>query len=164
MEHFLELYQTVYCDLYRLAYYYMGNAQDAEDAVQDAALSAYEHFYQLKKEAAFRSWIFSILVNRCKKILRKRGRSEVLAENPHELYGQAGSELDSQAEVLELLDTLGEEERLILTLRIFGGYKSEEVAEMLHRKHSTIRSKYRRALKKLEQELMREHKGKEKRR
>ena len=37
MEHFMELYQTVYADLYRLAYYYMGNAQDA---VQDAALAA----------------------------------------------------------------------------------------------------------------------------
>ena len=36
MERFMELYQTVYRDLYRLAYYYMGNPEDAEDAVQDA--------------------------------------------------------------------------------------------------------------------------------
>lgn len=40
MERFMELYQTVYKDLYRLAYYYMGNAQDVEDVVQDATLSA----------------------------------------------------------------------------------------------------------------------------
>lgn len=53
MEHFMELYQTVYADLYRLAYYYMGNAQDAEDAVQDAALAACEHFDRLKRKPPF---------------------------------------------------------------------------------------------------------------
>ena len=42
MERFMELYETVYRDMYRLAYYYMGNGEDAEDAVQDAALSACE--------------------------------------------------------------------------------------------------------------------------
>lgn len=80
MEHFMELYQTVYADLYRLAYYYMGNAQDAEDAVQDAALAACEHFDRLKKEASFRPWIFRILVNRCRTVLKKRKRQEIPME------------------------------------------------------------------------------------
>jgi len=80
MERFLELYQTVYGDLYRLAYYYMGNGEDAEDAVQDTVLTAYEHFGSLKKEESFRFWIFRILVNRCKKNLKKRARREIPAE------------------------------------------------------------------------------------
>ena len=84
MEHFMELYQTVYADLYRLAYYYMGNAQDAEDAVQDAALAACEHFDRLKKEASFRPWIFRILVNRCRTVLKKRKRQEIPMEEPQE--------------------------------------------------------------------------------
>ena len=67
MERFMELYEAVYKDLYRLAYYYMGNAQDAEDVVQDATLSAYEHFGRLRTEEAFRPWIFKILVNRCRR-------------------------------------------------------------------------------------------------
>ena len=67
MERFMEQYQAVYKDMYRLAYYYMGNAEDAEDAVQETALSAYEHFHRLKNKEAFRPWIFKILVNRCKK-------------------------------------------------------------------------------------------------
>ena len=51
---------------------------------------------------------------------------------------------------------LEEEERLIVTLTIFGGYKGEEIARLLNKNHSTIRSKYRRALKKLESELVQE--------
>lgn len=149
MERFMELYQTVYRDLYRLAYYYMGNAQDAEDAVQDAVLSAYEHFHQLKKETSFRSWIFCILVNHCKKSLKKRNRKEFFIEDPQEISSAKSSGLESQTEVLELLKTLEAEERLIVILTVFEGYKSLEIAQMLHRNHSTIRSKYRRALQKL---------------
>ena len=40
MEQFLELYETIYKDLYRLAYYYLGNAQDAEDVVSETVLKA----------------------------------------------------------------------------------------------------------------------------
>lgn len=152
MERFMELYQTVYRDLYRLAYYYMGNPEDAEDAVQDTALSAYEHFGSLKKEASFRFWIFRILVNCCKKSLKKRGRREL----PMEVQEADGGCLMTQAETLEFLKILSEEERLIVVLTVFGGYKGDEIAGLLRRNHSTIRSKYRRALKKLEKELVRE--------
>ncbi len=154
MERFMELYQTVYCDLYRLAYYYMGNAEDAEDAVQDAVLSAYEHFGNLRKEASFRSWIFRILVNCCRKSLKKRGRKDLPLEDLAEIDRHSPM---PQTEVLELLDILSREERLIVLLTVFGGYKGEEIARLLHRNHSTVRSKYRRALKKLEQEIVREN-------
>ena len=77
-------------------------------------------------------------------------------EEPQDLKGQEAVCLESQAEILELLKILNDEERLIVTMAVFGGYKGDEIARMLHRKHSTIRSRYRRALKKLEQELLRE--------
>jgi RNA polymerase sigma-70 factor (ECF subfamily) len=150
MEGFMELYQTVYKDMYRLAYYYMGSAEDAEDAVQEAAMAAYEHFCRLKDKDAFRPWIFKILVNRCKKSLKKRSRRELVKETVERSYEPS---LSSQAEVLELLGKLDDEERLIVTLTVYGGYKGEEIARILNKNHSTVRSKYRRALKKLESEL-----------
>ena len=55
MEQFLELYEPVYKDMYRLAYYYLGNAQDAEDAVSETVLKAYEKFASLRKKEAFSS-------------------------------------------------------------------------------------------------------------
>ena len=56
----------------------------------------------------------------------------------------------------DMLSGLSKEERQIVALVVFGGYKGEEIAKMLHRRHSTIRSKYRRALKKLEQQILTE--------
>ena len=150
MERFMEQYQAVYKDMYRLAYYYMGNAEDAEDAVQETALSAYEHFHRLKNKEAFRPWIFKILVNRCKKSLKRRNLWGIRKEEPEPSYEPS---LTSQAELLELLGRLEEEERLIVTLIVVGGYKGEAIARLLNKNHSTVRSKYRRALKKLESEL-----------
>ena len=164
MERLMELYSEVYRDLCRLAYYYLGNAEDAEDAVQDTALAAYEHFPGLKQKASFRPWIFRILVNHCRRCLKKRKRTMYVPEDALEVCGLETADLSLQTQVLELLSVLKEEERLIVVLTVFGGYKGQEIARLLKKKHSTIRSKYRRALKKLEQELSKEPKGKEMRR
>ena len=64
MDEFMQCYEKVYPQLYRTALYYMRNRQEAEDAVQDAVLAAYEKFYQLREKEKFSSWIMQILVNR----------------------------------------------------------------------------------------------------
>lgn len=153
MERFMALYETVYKDLYRLAYYYLGNAQDAEDAVGEAVLKAYENFSSLREENAFRGWIFKILVNQCKSQWRKKENSTFreLVEEPSYI-----PELGDSLITKDLLSGLELEERQIVALAVFGGYKGEEIAKMLHRRHSTIRSKYRRALKKLKQQILAE--------
>ena len=60
---FAQMYETVYKDLYRFALCMMRNPQDAEDAVSDAVVAAYENIGKLKKEDSFKSWIFTILSN-----------------------------------------------------------------------------------------------------
>lgn len=150
MEQFLELYEPVYKDLYRLAYYYLGNYQDAEDIVSETVLKAYEKFASLKKKEAFKTWIFKILVNQCMTHLRKKSskRTAELVKEP-----VFEPKLEDSVAAGDLLSVLSKEERQIVVLSVFGGYKGEEIAELLHIKHSTVRSKYRRALKKMEQSL-----------
>ena len=160
MEEFRRLYETVYQDLYRLAYYYLGNAADAEDAVQDTALAAWRGFGSLKKKEAFRAWILQILVNTFRRALRKKTAAgygvlspDPAAELDAQRAGASKENLTERLELLELLSGLDEEERLIVLLTVFGGYKGEEIAKILNRGHSTVRSRYRRALKKLERKL-----------
>lgn len=150
MEQFLELYETIYKDLYRLAYYYLENAEEAEDVVSETVLKAYEKFDSLRKKEAFRAWIFKILVNQCMTHLRKKS-AKGMAEIVEEPFFEPKLEDDIIAE--DMLSVLSKEERQIVALAVFGGYKGEEIARILHMKHSTVRSKYRRALKKLEQHL-----------
>ena len=69
---FSKLYEQVYQDLYRYALCLMRDPHEAEDAVSAAVLSAYEHIHKLRKEEAFKSWIFTILSNICKKRLKQK--------------------------------------------------------------------------------------------
>src|SRR5260370_9121042 len=49
--------------LYRRAYRILGNAADAEDAVQDALLAAYTHLHQFKGQAQISTWLTTIRLN-----------------------------------------------------------------------------------------------------
>ena len=60
--------------LYRTAYRYVGDPHDAEDAVQDALLSAYRHLEQFKGKARMTTWLTSIVTNSALTKLRRRPR------------------------------------------------------------------------------------------
>src|ERR1700722_11079272 len=74
--------------LYGRAYRYVGDPHDAEDAVQDALLSAYKHLDQFKATAKMTTWLTSIVTNSALTQLRRRPRhphvslDEQLAEEP----------------------------------------------------------------------------------
>lgn len=60
--------------LYRRAYRILGNAADAEDAVQDALLAAYTHLHQFRGQAQISTWVTAILLNSARMQLRRRLR------------------------------------------------------------------------------------------
>jgi RNA polymerase sigma-70 factor (ECF subfamily) len=60
--------------LYRYAYRLLGNKPDAEDAVQDALLAAFQHLNQFRNEAQFSTWMTAIVINCARMQLRKRSR------------------------------------------------------------------------------------------
>lgn len=57
MEEFMRCYEKVYPQMYRTAWLYLQNRQEAEDAVQDAVLAAYEKYDQLRDREKFGPWI-----------------------------------------------------------------------------------------------------------
>src|SRR5258708_32430580 len=60
--------------LYRRAYRILGNAADAEDAVQDALLAAYTHMNQFRGQAQISTWLTTIVLNCARLQLRRRPR------------------------------------------------------------------------------------------
>ena len=73
---FSKMYADVYQDLYRYALCMMKNPQDAEDAVSDAVLAAFENIGKLKNPDAFKSWIFTITTNVCRKKLKALSKKQ----------------------------------------------------------------------------------------
>lgn len=156
MEEFMQCYEKVYPQLYRTALFYMQNQQEAEDAVQDAVLAAYEKFHQLRDREKFAPWIMQILVNRCRRRMKTwfRREKDIDGISPsQEVELSSEPDFAMASAVKQVFWELKEEERMIVALSVFGGYTSEEVAGILGRNHSTVRSKYRRALQKMRKKL-----------
>lgn len=148
---FAQMYETVYIDLYKFALCLMKNKQDAEDAVGEAVLKAYENIRKLRDENAFRSWIFTITANTCRRRLREaaKKKNESLEETLHNIPSE---EVDYgvSVDVRRAFFILSEEEQTIIGLSVFGGYSSKEIGKMLGLKDNTVRSKKVRALEKME--------------
>ena len=150
-EAFAALYEEVYRDLYRMALYTLKNPQDAEDAVSEAVTAAYVNIRKLRKREAFKSWIFTILANVCRKRLRAEARERKKAEG-RERECVPFEEMDHAAvlDVRRAFAVLTDEEQEIIGLSVFGGYSSREIGRMLDQSDNTIRSRRSRALKKME--------------
>lgn len=144
------LYAGVCKEMYKFALYMMKHTEDAEDAVSETVISAFENIAKLKNESSFKSWIFTILGNQCRKMLGKRGNYASEEETP-----EAGHEPDYEQhfDVKEAFARLEEEERMILSYSVFAGYGSEEIAQMLEMNAATVRSKKSRALGKMRKML-----------
>ncbi len=153
---FSQLYARIYKDLYQFALYMTRHTQDAEDAVSEAVLSAYENLSNLRKEDSFRNWMFTILNNCCKKMLRRvRKGADRLDDSAHARIGENTHEPDYAQwhDVRMAFDELEEEERMIVAFSVFGGYRSEEIAQMMDKNAATVRSRKSRALEKMRSAL-----------
>src|SRR5437899_4562336 len=148
---------------YRRAYRYLGNAADAEDAVQDALLSACRHLDQFKRQSKMSTWLTTIVINSALTQLRRRPRqihtslderigeeeqgyclSERLADckpSPEdecinsELYGH----------LMNLLEELPPASRCAFQLRDLDGLTTSEAAKILGVADVTVKAHVSRA-------------------
>lgn len=150
---FAQMYEEIYKDLYRFALCRMKNAQDAEDAVSESVLAAYENIRKLQKETAFKSWMFTILANICRRKLKESGERQKKEANEAEGLGELPTKTPDYGiavDVRKAFFVLTQEEQEIIALSVFGGYNSKEIGSALNLNANTVRSKRSRALEKME--------------
>jgi RNA polymerase sigma-70 factor, ECF subfamily len=152
---------------YRHAFRYLGNVADAEDAVQDALLSAHKHVGQFRGEARMSTWLTSIVINSARMQLRRRPRQTHVSLDEHpgpETY--ALSELlpdhrPSPAEqclrsdladtVVQLARQLSPTLRRAFQLRHLDGLTIREMTDILGVAEGTVKARVARARAKLRQ-------------
>ncbi len=156
---------------HKRAYRYLGNAADADDAVQDALLSAHKHIDQFRGEAQMSTWLTTIVSNAARMKLRSRLRqthvsldepigedheyslSEQLADRrPNPEDECQSSEL--RARLQELATQLSPSLRKAFELRALDGLTTREAADILGVPEGTVKAQLTRARAKL-QRLMR---------
>lgn len=152
-EAFCELYDLYKDRLFRYAFYRLGDAASAEDAVSDSVLDAWKSIGALRNPRAFSPWIFRILNVKCSKQLQRMISEK---ENLARYYRERNQTLPDSSLALELTEALGilaEDEREIVLLSVVAGLKSREIASVFECSSGTVRSKLSRSLLKMRKYL-----------
>lgn len=106
-----------YESLYRLAYTYVKNPDDAMDVVQESAFKAISRSADVRSPAAIRGWLCRIVVNTATDVLRARSRQADAEHIPE--TGQ--EDVYQDTDLMQALDLLDERERTVIVLRFFSG-------------------------------------------
>ena len=155
----VEEHQTI---AFRTAYLITGSAADADDAVQDAFVKAYYALGRFRPDAPFRPWVLRIVANEARNRRRSAGRRERLvlraAEEPPSGGAVPSPEAallasEQRSQLLEAVNELREEDRLVIACRYFLDLSEEETAAALGWRRGTVKSRLSRSLDRLRTRL-----------
>lgn len=134
--------------LYKMAFLYMKDKEDALDLVQESILQCILNLKKLEKPEFFRTWMTRILINCARQEWRKRGRYDV-AEEPElwqsEEVSQEEISREEKLDLYEAIDRLSFPYKAIIIQYYFAGSKLKEIAEMLNMPPGTVKAYHARA-------------------
>jgi len=151
----------------RIAFHYLRDSADSDEAVQDAFIKAYTHLGTFREELPFEVWFTRILINGCLDRLKARRRRERwlapptidssgVERDPTEQLPARGPSPEEQVLTGErrrqlgaALSKLPERQRLVFMLSHFEGRSSREVSTLTGLNESTVRVHLFRAIRRL---------------
>ena len=153
-------------EIFRMVFYRIRSRVDAEDITQDVFLKAFQKISSVKDAAKFRGWLFSIALNRIRDVQRKKRFRSLFKKEDENIESHPIEKTDSdQPEALEqvmrkdfwrqiglILKKLPQMEREVFLLRFFDHLSIKEVAGVLKKNESTIKTHLYRALAKFKKE------------
>jgi RNA polymerase sigma-70 factor, ECF subfamily len=157
--------------LFNTVYRMVGNAEDAQDVVQEAFLNAYQSLEGFKGDSLFFTWLYRIAVNTAISFKRKQrvslslnpGRNGEPGIDPADVSqasrpGHSLEQAEQEHRIQQALNRLSTEHRAVLIMKDMEGQKYEAMAEILQVPIGTIRSRLHRARLEL-RELLEQDEG-----
>ncbi|HXO18791.1 MAG TPA: sigma-70 family RNA polymerase sigma factor [Thermoanaerobaculia bacterium] len=141
-----------------LAWRILGDAEEVKEAVQETFLCVFRHLGRYDEGRDFFGWLFSIAVNVCRDLDRRRRRRRIFTsidDTPHPAGDESPDEAIGRRREIALLtraiDALPEKERLAILLREVQELSTDQVAAILGSRPATVRVQISRARAKLRQ-------------
>lgn len=155
----LRIYQLFSPVLYGICLKYMKNEDDAKDVFQEAFIIVFQKIKQYKFEGSFEGWMKRIFINKLIETLKKRKRDYLFLDvfdSETEIIEE--EELESipitQEKLIEYIQDLPDQYRMVFNLFVFEKMKHKEIAEMLQITEGTSKSNLNRAKKILQTKIL----------
>lgn len=142
--------------LYKMAFLYVKNEQDAMDIYQETVLKAYLNITKLKDRKAFKTWITKILVNN---VYTKNNQAKKIQENHIKLDTKEFNHIDIEEKIdlYDAIDILEEKYRTPIILQYFYDLTTKQISEITNFNENTIKTNIRRGKEKI-YEILKEEK------
>lgn len=128
-------------EYYRLAYTYTGNREDSLDAIQDMIVILFDNIRKLKDPDAFYSWSKTILVNRCRAMLRKSSRVIPFADRKEEAYNENYLAREARQDIMVCLGRLNISQQEAIKLKYFMDMDYETISRVSGVPVGTVKSR-----------------------
>lgn len=149
-EELTEYVRMFHGTLYRLAFAYVHNCENAEDICQDAFVKLMDCKCEFESSENCKAWLIRVTINLSKNLLRKRSiRFEELDENIPALEKE-------EFEMLEVVKSLPPKYRAVIHLYYYEGYSVKEIADIMRISVTAVTTRLTRARERLKDMLLRE--------
>jgi len=138
---------------YRLAGGMLQDHQAAQDAVQEAALRAWNKLRQLRDGSQIRSWFLAIVANQCRSTRRERWSSVIKSMVPERSTDVPTESIVTGVDLRRVLRGLDERKRLVIVLRFYLDLPLEEIAAITHSSVHAVEGQLHRGVVELRQRM-----------
>jgi RNA polymerase sigma-70 factor (ECF subfamily) len=150
-----QLVHTYHPPIYRLASAMLDDPAEADEAAQEALITAIDRLDSFRGEASFSTWLYAIALNECRGRLRKRRARERLAQVLHAVLRldlsppvsveSAVIEQQQNMALWRAIQALPDKQREVILLRYYSELKIVEIARVLGITDRAVRARLRSA-------------------
>ncbi|HIW34561.1 MAG TPA: sigma-70 family RNA polymerase sigma factor [Candidatus Paenibacillus intestinavium] len=141
----LNLYKEA---MFRVAYSYMQNEHDANDALQEMTYQCLKNIHRVQTPLYFKTWLVRIVINTCLMMKRQQKRMVITID-----IAQQPSYMDELFELGDVISQLPIEQQELIHLKYFKDLKNSQIATLQNIPEGTVKSRLHKTLKKLRQIL-----------
>ncbi|NHM34064.1 sigma-70 family RNA polymerase sigma factor [Neobacillus terrae] len=153
---FLALFQEYEQDIYRMAFVYVKNQDDALDVVQETAYFSFKSIKSLKEPKYCKTWLIKIAISCSLNLLRKHKKIvQFKPELEGDISGDVNEDIDLEMTVRDLIEQLNVDEKSVIILRFYEELTFKEISETLDIPLGTSKTVLYRALDKLRKKMER---------
>lgn len=152
---FAALFERYEDRVWRVCYRLLGSADDAADAAQEVFVRLFFQRQKFAGRSRYSTWVHGVALRVCLEMRRSRGRRRKHEDAAQEQFDReqrhvAKPETGAALDLLQMLETLEEEDRAMLILKYAEGYSHDELAAMFDLSVSACKMRIHRAIQRLQ--------------
>ncbi|XZK78762.1 sigma-70 family RNA polymerase sigma factor [Clostridium perfringens] len=131
--------------LYKMAFLYVKDEQDALEVIHETVYRAFLNIEKLKKAKFFNTWITRILINVSIDFLKKKGKNEMLDESTPIRKEKCEISTEEKLDLYNAIDLLNDNYKTVIIMMYFNDMKIKDIAKVMEIPENTVKTYLRRA-------------------